>query len=153
MKIQLLQDEQWARPVILAQATLSHLGETCRGQTLARARALAKAEGHGLSGVPSRLGERRSPKRGRVGARGVLLQCSLSEGPHIWVRSRLAQARESSPKRVRENLSGPLSRSRLSEGLSLKRGNSSRLSEGFWLERDALWASLFSSFECYKLFG
>jgi len=86
----LLQDEQWARPVILAQATLSHLGETCRGQTLARARALAKAEGHGLSGVPSRLGERRSPKRGRVGARGVLLQCSLSEGPHIWVRSRLA---------------------------------------------------------------
>jgi len=40
-----LQDEQWARPVILAQATRSRLGETCREQTLARARALAQAEG------------------------------------------------------------------------------------------------------------
>jgi len=64
----LLQDEQWARPVILAQATLSRLGETCRGQTLACARALAQAEGFSLSEVLSRSSERRSPKRERVGA-------------------------------------------------------------------------------------
>jgi len=148
-----LQDEQWARPVILAQATLSRLGETWRGQTLARARALAQAEGLSLSEVLSRSGERRSLKRERVGAWGVSLQCSLSDGPHLWARSGLAQTREGSPKRVRENLPRPLSRSRLSEGLSLKRGNSSRLSEGFWLKRDALWASLFSSLKCYKFFG
>ncbi|QCD95707.1 hypothetical protein DEO72_LG6g402 [Vigna unguiculata] len=97
-----------ARPVILAQATLSRLGETCRGQTLARARALAQAEGLSLSEALSRSGERHSSKRECVGAQG------------------------------------PLSRSGLSEGLSLKRGNSSHLSEGFWLERDVLWAALFS---------
>jgi len=142
-----------ARLIILAQATLSRLGETCRGQTLARARALAQAEGLSLSEALSCLGERHSPKRERVWARGVSLQCSLSEGPHLWARSGLAQAREGSPKRVRENLPGPLSRSRLSEGLSLKRGNSSHLSEGFWLERDALWAALFSPLGRYKFFG
>ena len=110
-------------------------------------------EGLSLSEVLSRSGERRSPKRERVGAQGVSLQCSLSEGPNLWARSGVAQAREDSPKRVRENLPGPLSRSRLSEGMSLKRGNFSRLSEGFWLERDALWASLFSPLGCYKVFG
>jgi len=41
----LLQDEQWARPVILAQAARSRLRETCREQNPARARALAQAEG------------------------------------------------------------------------------------------------------------
>jgi len=102
MKIWLLQDDQWAIPVILAQATLSRLGETRRGQTPARARALAQAEGLGLSEIPSRSSERRSPKRERVGAQGVSLQCSLSEGPHFWARGGLAQAREDSPKRVRE---------------------------------------------------
>jgi len=34
-----------ARPIVLIQATLSCLGETCKKQTLARARALAQAEG------------------------------------------------------------------------------------------------------------
>jgi len=34
-----------ARPVILAQATRSRLGETCREQTLARTRALAQVKG------------------------------------------------------------------------------------------------------------
>jgi len=83
MQIWLLQDEQWARPVILAQAALSRLGETCSGKTLARTRALAQAEGLSLSVAPSCLGERRSPKRERVGARGVSLQCSLKEGPYF----------------------------------------------------------------------
>jgi len=54
MEIWLLQDEQWSRPVILAQVTLSRLGETCSGQTLARARALAQVEGLSLSEAPSR---------------------------------------------------------------------------------------------------
>ncbi|QCD86519.1 hypothetical protein DEO72_LG3g1042 [Vigna unguiculata] len=75
-----------AKPVILAQATRSRLGETCREQTLARARALAQADGLSFE---------------RVAA---------------WARDLTFGLRVGSPKR----------------------GNPSRLSEGFWLERDAL---------------
>ena len=105
-----------------------------------------------LSEVLSRSSERRSPKRERV---GTLVCCrSLSPGnePHLWAMGGLAQARGACLSECAKNLPGPLSRSRLSESLQLERGDSFRLSEGFWLERDSLQATLFSSLGCYELF-
>jgi len=57
-----------------------------------------------------------------------------------------------SPKQAVAKLPSPLSQSRLIESLQLKRGHPSRQSEGFWLERDLLQATLFSSLCCYGLF-
>ena len=131
-------DAGWtvAWSVNLAQATWSRLGETCREPTPARTRALARRRVLVLSEVLSRSGERRSPKRACVGVWG-------------WVAAVAAQARDltfgrgvGSLRRGRTLLSeyarnthSPLSRSRLSEGLSLKRKDPSHLSEGLWPKR------------------
>jgi len=102
-----------------------------------------------LSEAPSRSGERCSLKRERV---GVLVCCccpSPGEEPHLWARVGLSHKPLGE---YAKNLPWPLSRSRLSESLQLEREHSSRLSEGFWLERDPLQATLFSLLGCYGLF-
>ncbi|QCD83702.1 hypothetical protein DEO72_LG2g4049 [Vigna unguiculata] len=85
-------------------------GETCRESTSARTRALAQAEG---------LSFERAQARGLTFGRGA---GSLRQG-----RTRLSE--------YARNTRSPLSRSRLSEGLSLKRENPSHLSEGLWPKR------------------
>ena len=91
-----------------------------------------------LSEAPSRSGERRSLKRERMEAMVCCCYLSPGEEHHLWAKGGLTQVRRARLSECAKNLSGPLSRSRLSEGLQLKRGHSSRLSEGFWLERDPL---------------
>ncbi|QCD94567.1 hypothetical protein DEO72_LG5g2651 [Vigna unguiculata] len=84
-----------------------------------------------LSEVLSHSDKRRLPKRERVGA--LVCCCSLSPGeePHLWTRGGLAQARRARLSERSKNLPRPLSQSRLSESLQLKRGLPSHLSEGF----------------------
>ncbi|QCD96777.1 hypothetical protein DEO72_LG6g1487 [Vigna unguiculata] len=66
-----------------------------------------------------------------------------SEEPHLWVRDCLAQARRARLSKPCESLPASLSRSRRSESPPPKRGHSSRMSEGSWLERDSLRVALF----------
>jgi len=82
-----------------------------------------------LSGVTSRPRERGSPKRERVGALACRCTFGLGEEPHLWAMGGLAQASWSRLSEHSKNLSGPLSRSRLSESLQLEQGHSSRMSE------------------------
>ncbi|QCD89900.1 hypothetical protein DEO72_LG4g852 [Vigna unguiculata] len=57
-----------ARLDVLAQATQSRLGETCRNKSKLALEHSLKRGALVLSEVSSRSGERGSPKRGRVGA-------------------------------------------------------------------------------------
>ncbi|QCD86162.1 hypothetical protein DEO72_LG3g683 [Vigna unguiculata] len=118
-----------ARSDTLAQASLSRLSATCRSRLGSHSN--------------SRSGERRSLKRERVGALVCCSSLSLGEELHLWVRSGLAQARRARLSERSQNLPWPLSLSRLSKSLQLKREHPSRLSEGFWLERDVLQVTLF----------
>ncbi|QCD79500.1 hypothetical protein DEO72_LG1g3142 [Vigna unguiculata] len=107
-------------------------------------RALAQAKTLVLSEAPSRLGERRSPKRVRVRALACCSCFSPGEELHLWARGCLAQARRARLSEPYESLPVSPSRSRLSESPPPERGHSSRLSEDSWLERDSLRVALFS---------
>jgi len=67
---------------------------------------------------------------------GMLLWSSLGEGRHCWARGCLAQASQDSPKRACEKVPTQVAISPKWE--SIAREYPSHLSEGSWLERDAL---------------
>ncbi|QCE04447.1 hypothetical protein DEO72_LG8g2483 [Vigna unguiculata] len=85
-----------AKTNILTQASLSR-GENNRSWPKMLLELSHKQRAFVLSEEASRSSERVSPKRELVVSRCGLLGCSSSEGPHLWARSSLAQARGSRP--------------------------------------------------------
>jgi len=81
------------RFVALAQARLTRPWRDLQKQTKATLELSLKRKALVLSEAPSRSGERRSPKRERVGALVCCSCFSPSEEAHLWTRGGLAQAR------------------------------------------------------------
>ncbi|QCD96826.1 hypothetical protein DEO72_LG6g1536 [Vigna unguiculata] len=81
-------------------------------------------------------GERRSPKRACVGVRGwVFAVAAQARGPTFGRGAGSLRRGRTRLSEYARNTRSPLSRSRLTEGLSLKREDPSHLSEGLWPKR------------------
>jgi len=141
-----------ARSVALTQARLTRPGETCRNKPGLPSNSRSGEEllfwaGHYLTQArDARLSENARepwyPAAFLDQARNLTFRRGTSPLGEGWPCLG-AQARRARLSECAKNLPGPLLRSRLSESLQLERGDSSRLSEGFWLERDLLQATLF----------
>jgi len=86
-----------ARTDILAQASLSRLGENSRNWPKLLLELSLRRRAFVLSEEESRSNERVSPKRELVVSCCSSLGCSSGKRPHLWTKSSLAQARRSRP--------------------------------------------------------
>ncbi|QCD86716.1 hypothetical protein DEO72_LG6g1561 [Vigna unguiculata] len=93
----LMQVRTMAITDILAQASLSRLGENSRSWPKFLLELSLRRKAFVLSDEISRSIERVSPKRELMGAYCGSLGCGPGERPHLWAKSSLAQARRSRP--------------------------------------------------------